>query len=323
MMIDSEETLRARLLWVKMYQQNGDAGLTCRRCGISRPTLRKWTSRYQEAGLEGLKSQSRRRKIPQVTTMTPEHEHILLEMRRTRHLGPKGLQRELRRLHGCSYSTATIWKLLFRHGVSVLRQSRKPKKPKRYNRPVPGDRVQLDTCKIGKKLYQFTAIDDCTRLRVLGLYHARDSKSAIHFLQERMLAEFPFPIQRVQTDRGCEFVSLNFQDALREQHIKFRPNRPAAPHLNGKVERSQRTDRMEFWSTVDCKADHADLEAQQREWQRFYNEERTHSALKTKTPAARLAEVASLIPSKEVVQAAFDSAKAGYVSNARYRWSAA
>ncbi len=28
MMIDSEETLRARLLWVKMYQKNGDAGLT-------------------------------------------------------------------------------------------------------------------------------------------------------------------------------------------------------------------------------------------------------------------------------------------------------
>jgi len=127
----------------------------------------------------------------------------------------------------------------------------------------------------------FTAIDDCTRLRVLGLYHARDSKSAIHFLRERMLAEFPFLIQRVQTDRGCEFVSHNFQDALREQHIKFRPNRPAAPHLNGKVERSQRTDhvhagmnRMEFWSTVDSKADHADLEALQREWQRFYNEGR-------------------------------------------------
>ena len=198
-----------------------------------------------------------------------------------------------------------------------------PKKPKRYNRPVPGDRVQLDTCKIGKKLYQFTAVDDCTCVPVLGLYHARDSKRVIHFLRERMLVEFPFPIQRVQTDRGCEFVSLNFHDALREQHIKFRPNRPAAPHLNGKVERSHRTYRMEFWSTVDCKTDHADLEAQQRQWQRFYNEERTHSSLNTRTPAARLAEIVSLIPSKEAVQAAFDPAKAGYVCSAPYTWTKA
>jgi hypothetical protein len=45
-------------------------------------------------------------------------------------------------------------------------------------------------------------------------------------LRERLLKEFPFPIQRVQTDRGSESVVLDFQDALREQHIKFRPNRP-------------------------------------------------------------------------------------------------
>jgi len=214
---------------------------------------------------------------------------------------------------------------LHRQGVSVLRQPRRPKKPKRYNRPIPGDRVQLDTCKIGKKLYQFTAIDDCTRLRVLGLYNARDSdsKNAIHFLRERMLVEFPFPIQRVQTDRGCEFVALNFQDALREQHIKFRPNRPAAPHLNGKVERSQRTDRMEFWSTVDCKADPTVLEAQQRDWQRFYNEERTHSSLKNKTPLARLSELLPLIPSPDQVRVVFDPAREGYVTNSRYTWTRA
>ena len=35
----------------------------CRRCGISRPTLRKWVRRYQESGIEGLEDQSRRPKI--------------------------------------------------------------------------------------------------------------------------------------------------------------------------------------------------------------------------------------------------------------------
>ena len=38
----------------------GDAGLVCRRCGISRPTLREWWRRYQAEGIVGLEERSRR-----------------------------------------------------------------------------------------------------------------------------------------------------------------------------------------------------------------------------------------------------------------------
>src|SRR5271157_3841863 len=31
---------KTRLVWLKLYEETGDAGLVCRRCGISRPTLR-------------------------------------------------------------------------------------------------------------------------------------------------------------------------------------------------------------------------------------------------------------------------------------------
>jgi transposase InsO family protein len=238
-------------------------------------------------------------------------------------LGPKGLKRELKRLHGFTFSTSTIWKVLHRNNVSALRSGKRPKKPKRYNRPVPGDRVQVDTCKIGKNLYQFTAIDDCTRLRVLGLYDARSAKNAVQFLREQMLKEFPFPIQRVQTDRGSEFVGFEFQDALRERKIKFRPNRPAAPHLNGKVEKSQRTDRMEFWATVDRSVGREALGPALSEWQRFYNEERSHSSLGEKTPAARLAEVRLQVPTLETVEAAYDPKKEVYITNSHYSWQPA
>ena len=44
-------TLSARLVWVHMYEQTGDVGLTCRRFGMSRPTLRKWWRRYQAEGI--------------------------------------------------------------------------------------------------------------------------------------------------------------------------------------------------------------------------------------------------------------------------------
>jgi hypothetical protein len=72
--------------------------------------------------------------------------------------------------------------------------------PKRYSRPYAGDRVQVDSMKVAKGLVQFTAIDDWTRMRVLGLYPDKTGASAAHFFEQRMLAEFPFPIERVQTD---------------------------------------------------------------------------------------------------------------------------
>jgi len=61
----------------------------------------------------------------------------------------------------------------------------------------------------------------------------------------------PFAIQRIQTDRGKEFFAYCFQERLMEYGIKFRPIKPRLPHLNGKVERTQRTDLDEFYSTVD------------------------------------------------------------------------
>ncbi len=34
-----DRDIQQRLQWVKLYEQSGDAGFVCRRCGISRPTL--------------------------------------------------------------------------------------------------------------------------------------------------------------------------------------------------------------------------------------------------------------------------------------------
>jgi hypothetical protein len=34
-----KDEIRRRLVWVRMYENTRDAGLVCRRCGISRPTL--------------------------------------------------------------------------------------------------------------------------------------------------------------------------------------------------------------------------------------------------------------------------------------------
>ena len=127
----------------------------------------------------------------------------------------------------------------------------------RYERPLPGDRVQMDTCKIAPGLYQYTSIDDCTRYRVLRRYKRRTAANTLDFI-DAVIEEMPFPIQRFQTDRGREFFAEKVQKKMMALSIKFRPNKPASPHLNGKVELSQKTDKTEFYATVDITLDDLD-----------------------------------------------------------------
>lgn len=110
-----EKEVRQRLQWVKLYEESGDAGFVCRRCGISRPTLRKWWKRYQAQGIDGLKSQSRRPHTSPAAKIGPDHEKLILELRGKRNLGARRIQSELKRLHGISLSVASIHKVLCRH----------------------------------------------------------------------------------------------------------------------------------------------------------------------------------------------------------------
>jgi hypothetical protein len=49
----------------------------------------------------------------------------------------------------------------------------------------------------------FTAIDDCTRLRVLRVYPRCDQKTAIGFL-DYVLERLPFRVETIQTDNGID-----------------------------------------------------------------------------------------------------------------------
>ena len=245
-------------------------------------------------GRGGLGARSRRPHRSPGRKVLAEQEALILRLRRERRLGIERLRNELIRRHGLKLALDTIHKVLVRHGENRLQRPRlKRKGTKRYSRPVPGDRVQMDTCKIAPGLYQYTAIDDCSRWQVLAAYPDRSAASTLDFL-ERVRAGMPFPVQRVQTDRGGEFFAHEVQGELRERRIKFRPNRPRAPHLNGKVERVQRTALEEFWPTVDPKA--PDLATRLEEWRTFYNQHRPHGALGGGTPAERIEELAATIP---------------------------
>lgn len=307
--------IQQRLGWIKLFEDTNDAGLVCRRYGISRPTLRKWWKRYSEQGIEGLASQSKRPLKSPNTKVNQHIEDLLLQMRSSRNLGARRLQTELMRLYQISLSLATIHKVLTNHQVKPIKKFRRKVDYLRYERPLPGDRVQMDTCKIASGLYQYTSIDDCTRYRVLRLYNRRTAANTLDFL-DCVIEEMPFPIQRVQTDRGLEFFAEKVQKKMMEYGIKFRPNKPGSPHLNGKVERSQKTDKTEFYATVDLTSEN--LQDQLAEWQHYYNWLRSHSALKGKTPMERYFELSEETPFSDEVQNQYNPSDER-IQNANYK----
>ena len=124
----------------------------------------------------------------------------------------------LKRYHEVQISSSGVWRILKRLELNRLpasqRHQRHERRWKRYEKPLPGHRVQLDvkfiqplpTLQAGsrRKHYQFTAIDDCTRLRVLRIYPRLNQQTAIQFA-DYVLERLPFRVEVIQTDNGVEF----------------------------------------------------------------------------------------------------------------------
>ncbi|WP_218177735.1 DDE-type integrase/transposase/recombinase [Amycolatopsis australiensis] len=132
------------------------------------------------------------------------------------------------------------------------RYKRHQQRWKRYEKQRPGRQLQIDvkfveptTDDAGrKKRYcEYTAIDDCSRLRILRIYPRSDQKTAIQFT-DYVLSGLPFQVEKIQTGNGAEFQSA-FHWHLLDHGIGHVYIRPATPRLNGKVERSHRIDAEE------------------------------------------------------------------------------
>ncbi len=302
-----DSSVRKHLKWINLYEQIKDAGVVCLKCGISRPTLRKWLKRYKEGGVDALIDRSRKPMSSPRIKLTLTIAQTILEIRTQRKLGVRRIQSELNRLHGISLSLRTIHKVLKKHNMPALILQRHYRKhTKRYNCEIPGQRVQMDFCQISKNLFQYTAIDDCTRYKVIALYKEHTAANTLDFL-DQVIERLPFPIQRIQTDRGTEFLAYEVQERFMQYCIKFRPIRPRSPHLNGKVERTQRTDLDEFYSMMDLTD--PKLEEELAYWEFYYNWYRPHSSLKGKTPEEKYQELSKQTPLSEEVESLYDPTK--------------
>jgi transposase InsO family protein len=286
----AERDIRRKLAALKFADEVGNVALACRRFGITRQCFYNWRRRYQAEGEIGLANRSSRpHGHPRQTP--PEIEEKILHLRHVYHFGPDRIAWYLERYHGFRMSASGVHRVLQRNGVSRL-PSNCPKRSivsKRYEKQVPGHHVQVDVKFLqfvgsdGRRVkrYQFTAIDDATRIRALKIYDKHTQASAIDFI-DHVVERFPFRIHTIRTDNGHEFQAMfhwHVEDlGMRHVYIK-----PRSPNLNGKVERSHLTDELEFYQLLEY-TDDVDLRKKLAVWEEFYNFNRPHSALKGRTP---------------------------------------
>lgn len=281
----------------------GSISATCRYFGISRQVFYRWKRRYEDEGLDGLRDRSSKpHRSPKATEVDIVGKIVYL--RQTYHFGPEKIAMYLKRYHDVTVSKSGVWRILKRLDMNRLPRSQRYKthkqRWKRYEKQRPGHHVQIDVKFLApikrkdgrlRKHYQFTAIDDCTRLRVLRVYPRCDQQTAIAFV-DYVAERLPFRIDTIQTDNGAEF-QMTFHWHVLDKGFGHTYIKPATPRLNGKVERSHRIDQEEFYRLLDgVMIDDANvLNDKLREWEDYYNYDRPHGGLGGRTPYEKLLAV--------------------------------
>ena len=283
--------IRQRFLMIQAIRQGMPVTQVAKQFGVSRKTVYKWLHRYTDGGLKDLLDRSRR-PHGHPKTLEPSLARLIGRLRQQTRYGPIRLQWLLWERHQLRVSRWAIYQALKRQGL-VTRGRRRHKKDYRlYTLPTPGQEIQIDSkhlCPrdpLQTRYFQYTAIDDCTRLRVLRIYDELTLNHSLEFLQE-VVAHLPFKIQAIRTDGGVEFTYTvpspkihPFTQACRRLGIEHRINRPGYPQANGKVERSHRTDDEEFYRVTPANRWNSDLPR----WEKHYNFQRSHQSLHGLSP---------------------------------------
>ena len=166
----------------------------------------------------------------------------------------------------------------------------------------PGELIEIDVKYVpgqvlGKRYFQYTAIDTASKWRHLEVYDGQTNFHSILFLQ-KIIDIFPHKIQAIKTDNGSIFTNyytsmtkrsdmtvktIHALDLFCKQnniiHYLIDPGKPAQ---NGTVERSHREDQEKFYEQNEFRS-FLDLKTKIRVWNDYYNN-LEHCGLNGKTP---------------------------------------
>jgi transposase InsO family protein len=164
----------------------------------------------------------------------------------------------------------------------------------KYNNKISmGELIQIDhlkyhNSKIGLKFVEFSAVDPITRIKTSYCYSTATSKNARDFLLNHLIPSLPFGVKSIQVDGGSEFRKY-FEETCKELKIPLFVLPPYSPKYNGRIERSNRTIREEFYNStnnklIDTCTTREDYNELLREYIHKYNHYRPHQALDYLTP---------------------------------------
>lgn len=258
---------------------------------MHRKTIYRWRERY-DGTAQSLKNKSRRPHSHPNQHTEEEIKLIKNYKYKNKDTGLVVLWIKLRRA-GYTRSITSLYRVMQRIGIYNKAPSKKKEyEPKPYKEMrYPGERVQVDVKYVPAKsltkevrekdgrYYQYTAIDEYTRKRVLWASKEQSTSASTEFIKV-IMRKFPFKIECIQTDNGFEFTNrLNwqgtkkktmFEKKLEELGIKHKLIKPKTPRHNGKVERSHRKDQERFYyNKVFCSFE--DFKNRLKYWEKEYN----------------------------------------------------
>lgn len=157
--------------------------------GISRKTFFKWLKRYREYGREGLinkKAGAKKNKRKKTSSI----EELIVKLRLDTPFGPERITYELR-MRGISISPHGVYNVLKRRNLRKLPTFKEEKEVMRYGNKKPFEMVHIDVKYVGNqkgqgRVYQFTAIDDATRIVYAKLYKKKSASNSLSFLRHVM-----------------------------------------------------------------------------------------------------------------------------------------
>ena len=227
-----------------------------------------WLARY-DGTLASLRPKSKRPHFHPNQHTEAEIKLITDMRRRNPDLGMIELWHRMRQ-RGYSRCPESLYRIMRKLNMFPQQKPKKKYVAKPYEAMThAGERIQVDVKVVPRrciadpelKLFQYTAIDEFSRLRFLYAYAEQSTYSSADFAKRALLwyRRRGIKVECIQTDNGFEFtnrfsnskrdIPTLFQATLASKGIRHKLIRPYTPRHNGKVERSHREDQKRFYDS--------------------------------------------------------------------------
>lgn len=304
-----EERLRWVLPIIKKEVRLVDVTMICPH---GKRSLERWVAEYKKHGEDGLEPKSTEPKQYRIETSIRTKERIIEIRKDTKKCALKihwQLQKE-----GIEIDERTVGKILKKEGL--VRKYRVRKITYKYIRAVrkPGELVEIDVKYVpgkvvGKRYFQYTAIDTSSRWRYLEIFEEQVSHNSIRFL-EIVMSRFPHQIHAIKTDNHSTFTNY-YTGGNKRSDLSVKTIHPldvfctkhnmlhylidkGKPQQQGTIERSHREDQEKFYDQNRFR-NIWHLRKKLKEWNMYYNN-LEHCGLCGKSPNEFLADYSKTNP---------------------------